>query len=119
MDNQNDLTIGIDGNIKPVIYGVSAFETKARDLVEIIEKHNSGNNYFDADIVDFDSDYDSEFYNISVGLYRDITPDAVASMKEEMIAEGVFDENDEDYLNDVERSKYWGTIGIGVEGYYK
>ena len=110
---------GIDGNIKPVIYGVSAFETKARDLVEIIEKHNSGNNYFDADIVDFDSDYDSEFYNISVGLYRDITPDAVASMKEEMIAEGVFDENDEDYLNDVERSKYWGTIGMGVEGYYK
>ena len=33
--------------------------------------------------------------------------------------EGVFDENDEDYLNDVEKSKYWATIGIGVEGYYK
>lgn len=45
-------------------------------------------------------------------------PDAVSSMKAEMIAEGVFDENDEDYLYDVERSQYWSTIGIGVEGYY-
>ena len=110
---------GIEGDIKPVIYGVSAFETKAKELVEIIEKHNSGNSYFDADIESFDGDYDIEFYNVSVGLYRDITPDDVTSMKTEMIAEGVFDENDEDYLHDVERSQYWTTIGIGVEGYYK
>ena len=109
---------GIDGKLKPTIYGVPVFQTKARDLVEIIEKHNSGNSYFDADIEWFDGDYDIEFYNISVGLYRDITPDDVASMKAEMIAEGVFDENDEDYLYDVEKSQYWGTIGIGIEGYY-
>lgn len=110
---------GIDGKLKPTIYGVPVFQTKARDLVEIIEKHNSGNSYFDADIEWFDGDYDIEFYNISVGIYRDMTPDAVSSMKAEMIAEGVFDENDEDYLYDVERSQYWSTIGIGVEGYYK
>lgn len=109
---------GIDGNIKPVIYGVSAFETKARELVEIIEKHNSGNNYFDADIERFDGDHDIEFYNVSVGVYRDITPDDVASIKEDLLAEGVFDENDEDYLYDLEKSQYWTTIGIGVEGYY-
>ncbi len=110
---------GIDGKLQPMIYGVPVFQTKARELVEIIEKHNSGNNYFDADIETFDSDHEIEFYNVSVGIYRDITPDNVDSMKAEMISEGVFDENDEDYLYDVERSQYWATIGIGVEEYYK
>ena len=104
---------GIDGKLKPTIYGVPVFQTKASELTAIIAEHD------ESGITYADNASEIAFENISVGVYRDITPDNVASMKAEMIAEGVLDENDEDYLYDVERSQYWSTIGIGVEGYYK
>lgn len=104
---------GIEGKMKPTIYGVPVFQTKASELTAIIAEHDSSG------ITYTENASELYFENISVGVYRDITPDAVSSMKAEMISEGVFDENDEDYLYDVERSQYWSTIGIGVEGYYK
>ena len=104
---------GIDGKLKPTIYGVPVFQTKASELTAIITEHDkSGITYAE-------NASELEFKNLSVGVYRDVTPDSVASMKDEMIAEGVFDEKDEDYLYDLERSQYWATIGIGVEWYYK
>lgn len=103
---------GIDGKLNPTIYGVQVFQTQASELTEIITEYDASS------ITYVESASELDFKNISVSVWRDITPDDVTSMKEEMIAEGVFDEDDEDYLYDVERSQYWETIGIGVEGYY-
>lgn len=109
---------GVDGKMQPVIYGIPVFQTEARELVKVIEKHNSGLAYFECGIEDFDSDHDIEFYNMSVGLYREMTPADIDEMISEMKAEGISVEENEDLENDIRKSQYWATIGIGVEGYY-
>lgn len=103
---------GINGKLHPVIYGVSAFDTKAGELYEILKQKNNG------DIDDSEHGYSYGFLNISVGVYRELIPDDIDDMIEDAEEEGEeLDEEDLEYER--RKANYWATIGIGVAGYYR
>lgn len=104
---------GIDGRLKPMIYDIPAFESDASEVEELLRVKNAG------DVDDAEGEYSSSFLNISVGVYRDITPSDVQEMIEEMKADKIPTEGNEDLENDKRRANHWATIGIGVEGYYR
>ena len=54
---------GIDGNLRPYLYGVSAFETSADELLKIIMQQ-------DDEVDDSEADYCYCFLNVSIGLWR-------------------------------------------------
>lgn len=103
---------GIDGKIKPEIYGVSAFETEADVLYGILKERNAG------EIDDSENGHSYGFLNISVGVYRERTPECVQDMIEDAAADD--DPMDaEDIAYEMRRANHWDTIGIGVQGYYR
>ena len=73
----------------------------------------------DGEVDDNEQEYSYAFRNISVRIYRKIRPSDVAEMIEEMKADGVATEDNEDLANDMRRANHWATIGIGVAGYYR
>lgn len=54
---------GIDGNLRPYLYGVSAFETSADELLKMIMEQ-------DDEVDDSEADYCYCFLNIGIGLWR-------------------------------------------------
>ena len=55
---------GHDGDLKPYIYGMSAFDTKREELVRILSEHN------DVAVDDGEEDFYS-FHGISVGVWAE------------------------------------------------
>ena len=104
---------GIDGSVHPVIYGVSAFDTPADELVNLLRQKNDG------EIDDSEQGYSFLFLNISVGVYRERRPSDVMEMIEEMKADGIPTEDNEDIAAEMRKANHWATIGIGVAGYYQ
>ena len=104
---------GIDGSLRPEIYGVSVFDAHADEVTNLLAHKNNG------EVVDTEQGYSYAFPNISVGIYREMRPSDVAEMIEEMKADGIATENNEDLANDMRRAMHWATIGIGVAGYYR
>lgn len=103
---------GIDGKLQPVIYSVSAFQTKAEDIFNILFEQNHG------DIDDNENGYSYSFLNINVGVYRSSIPEDVQEMIEEAAEDGVpIDEEELEY--EMKKANYWETIGIGIENYYR
>ncbi len=80
---------GFDGALKPVIYGVSAFDVLADKLIKLLKQKNDG------EVYDQERGYSYCFLNISVGVYRETIP------------HGKHD------------AGHWSTIGIGVADYYQ
>lgn len=100
---------GIDGELQPVIYDVSAFEENADDLVEILKEYNNG------EIDNSENGYSYGFLEISVGIYREFLP-------EEVIEDAKNDNkslDDEDVMDDMRKASHWATIGIGVKNIYR
>ena len=104
---------GVEGSLKPVIFNISAFDINADALVEILKSNNDG------DINDEEQGYSYAFLNISVGIYRESTPTNILEMIEEMKANGVSIEDNEDLEFEKKKAEHWATIGIGVDGYYR
>lgn len=104
---------GIDGSLKPQIYGVSAFDTPAEELLQILKQENKG------EIEDSEQGYSYMFLNISVGVYREMRPSDVAEMIEEMKADGISTDGNEEIENEMRKANHWATIGIGIAGYYQ
>ena len=69
---------GVDGALKPIIYGVSAFDANATELVDVLKANNSG------EICDDENGYSYQFSNISIGVYREALSDEIAEMIEEV-----------------------------------
>lgn len=106
---------GIDGTLKPLIYGVSAFEAEADELAHLLKTHNGID--IDNDIDDLEHGYGYGFRTISVGIYRTQTPDGIEEMIEEAAEDG--DELDEEELSFEQRkAMHWATLGIGIKNYY-
>lgn len=103
---------GIDGNIQPTIYGVSAFQIKADDLYDILSEKNDG------DIDDRENGYSYGFVNISVGVFRSATPESVEEMIEDAREDGEPMDAD-DIEDEMRKADHWATIGIGIENYYR
>lgn len=104
---------GIDGSLRPVIYGVSVFDTCADELADLLRQKNGGG------AVDSEQGYSLSFLNISVGVYREIRPSDVTEMIEEMKADGIPVENNADIVLEMRKANHWATIGIGALGYYQ
>ncbi|MBQ7002890.1 MAG: hypothetical protein IJN57_02815 [Oscillospiraceae bacterium] len=103
---------GADGRLKPFIYGVSVFDTDADDLYAILQQQNQGG------IDDSEGGYSYAFLNLSVGIYREATPEDAAEMIEEAKREGC-PLSDEEIADEMKRAHRWATIGIGTAGYYQ
>lgn len=101
-----------DGKVQPIIYDIGVFNTLADELYTLLSYKNMG------DIDDNENGYSLSFKNISVGLYRESTPDSVNEMIEEMKNDGLDIENNEDIEIEKRKSLYWSSIGIGIIGYY-
>ena len=104
---------GIDGSLHPVIYGVSAFDTLADELTNLLRQKNDG------EINDLEKGYSLAFLNISVGVYRERIPSDVIKMIEEMQSDGIPTEDDEDIAEEMRKANHWATIGVGIAGYYR
>lgn len=102
---------GIDGMLKPTIYGISVFETLANELFEVLEKQNHGV------VQDRECGYSYQFPNISVGIYREAVPKAIEEMIEEAASFG-HPMSDDEIQYERKRANHWATIGIGVVDYY-
>ncbi|MBE6542588.1 MAG: hypothetical protein E7672_09135 [Ruminococcaceae bacterium] len=103
---------GSDGKLKPIIFGVSAFETDAEELFRLLCEKNG------RDAEDNEGGYSYSFHEISVGIYREITPDDVEEMAEEMRENGILPENNPDFVNDRRRASHWAALCVGKSGYY-
>lgn len=104
---------GVEGSLQPTIYGVSAFGSDAEEVAELLKQKNDG------EIIDSEQGYSYSFSNISVGVYREIRPSDILEMIEEMKADGIPTEDNEDLAADMRRANHWATIGVGVAGYYQ
>lgn len=104
---------GIDGSLQPVIYGVSAFETPADELAELLRRKNGG------ETEDLEQGYCLVFANISVGVWRERKPSDVEELMEEMRADGISTDGNAEIEAEKRKADYWATIGIGVAGYYR
>ena len=103
---------GINGELQPTVYGVSAFKTDADELFELLKRKNNGS------IDDSEAEYSYNFCEISVGIYREITPYDVQEMAAEShVGNGTV--HDEDIEEEMFRASHWATIGMGVPNYYK
>lgn len=103
---------GADGMLKPAIYGISAFETQANDLLAVLKEQNNG------EIGDHENGYSYQFQNISVGVYREAVPEEIKEMIEEAASIGAPMSADE-IENEMKRANHWATVGVGVAGYYQ
>lgn len=103
---------GIDGQLRPVLYGVSVFETPAAEVAALLERENNG------EIDDTEGQYCRSYLNIGIGVYRETTPADVLEMMEEMKADGICIENNEDVLEEQRKANYWATIGVGSVDYF-
>ncbi len=102
---------GIDGRLKPVIYCVSAFDTDADELYELLKQYNG-------DSIDTERGYSYSFINLSVGVYREAVPEEVTEMIGEAASLGVPMSNHEiEY--ETRKAHHWATIGFGVKDYYR
>ena len=101
---------GIHGKLKPYIYGVSAFESSADELVEILKSHNHDR------IRDDENGYAYSFNEISIGIYSESTPEGVQEIIEDMKANGEYDQDIID--EETEIANHWATIGLGKQNYY-
>ena len=100
---------GVEGMLKPAIYGISAFESQADDLFEVLKEQNNGV------VSDAENGYSYQFQNISVGVYREAVPKEI----EEMIAEAASFGNpmsDDEIQYDMKKANPWATIGVGIAG---
>ena len=103
---------GMEGSLQPTIYGVSVFDAVADEVTEFLKVENGG------EVIDLENGYSYQFTNISVGVYREIRPSDVLEMIEEMKADGIPTEDNEDVAADMRRATHWATIGVGIAGYY-
>ena len=103
---------GVDGKLKPVIYGVSAFAVNAAELVDVLKTNNNGK------ICDDENGYSYQFSNISIGVYREALLDEITEMIEEAKNDGN-PMSDDEIVAEMKRANYWATIGCGTVGYYQ
>lgn len=103
---------GVDGDIEPVIYGASAFDVNAEELVGILKTNNKG------DVFDNENGYSYQFLNIGIGIYREALPEEITEMVEEAKNDGN-PMSDDEIKNEMKRANHWATIGCGSAGYYQ
>ena len=106
-----ELMGGPDGKLQPVIFGLEAFREEPGAVARLLAEKNG------PDIDDTERGYSFAFKKLSVGLYRQNTPENVEDMIEEAEDEG--EPMDKEDIAYEMRRTHWATIGVGVENYYQ
>jgi len=103
----------VDSLLRPVIYDLSVFDCAAETLADVLKEKNGG------EMIDREKGYSCVFPGLSIGLYRDFTPESIKEMMKEMEANGVPTDDNEGLEADKKRAESWMSIGVGVPGYYR
>lgn len=98
--------------IMATIYGEDVMKSGADRILQILTEKNHGE-------AENENGYSYTFYNLSVGVYREITPDDYKELIEEIKINGDPIEDNPDGEADFRKSTHWATIGIGVNSYYR
>jgi hypothetical protein len=94
------------------IYGINPFTIGAEDLVKLLTEKNQGD-------VDYtEAEYSYAFPNISVGIWRSFTQADVEESIAKIKSSGKYEDNRSSIDDDLEKSKNFWTIGIGVMHYF-
>lgn len=96
--------------IVPEIYKINPFKQTASELVRVLTVNNNGK------IDDTEEPHSYSFLGSSVGVWREVTE---AEMKNEIKAARDNGEYEQWMENDLEKSKYFWTLGLGAKDYYK
>lgn len=83
----------------------------ADELYELLADINNG------ETDDSEAAYSYAFMNISVGIYRETTPEQVQEMIAESADTGEPMSNG-DIAQELRNANHWATFGLGVKGYY-
>ncbi len=95
------------------IFGINPFKLLANDLVHLLKEKNGP--VFNKR----DAPFTYNFKSISIGIFRESSEDEILESIEASKADGTY-EADKVWLHeDLEKFKYFQTIGIGVKGYYR
>ena len=103
---------GVDGKLRPILYGVSAFDVNAAELVDGLKANNN------EEICDNENGYSYQFSSISISVYREALPDEIVGMIEEAKSGGN-PMSDAEIAYETKRANHWATIGCGATGYYQ
>lgn len=95
------------------IYGINPFKTDSAALIELLSSHNKG------EVDENEEPYCYAFLESSIGIFRDSCEVDMDEMLKEMKEIGAFAENEKWVLEDLEKAKYFWTVGLGKKEYYK
>ena len=95
-----------------LLYNIDPFGIGADSLKNILSIENNGK------VDESEAEFAYSFLNISVGVWRDLTPELVEESILEMKLNGEYEENKSWLLEDLEKAKNFWTIGIGIPSYY-
>ena len=100
-------------NIEPVLYDINPFTLSANELVDLLAQKNGS----DIDCSEAPECY--AFRSISVGVFREFSEEDVQQSIKESKENGMYDDEKKWLLEDLEKSKHFWTVGIGIKDYYE
>ena len=100
-----------DSRLRAELYGIDPFSAPADSVAALLREKNGG------EMTDIEDGYGLTFNNISVGVYRDTTPQEAEETVREAAAEGV-PLSQEEYDAELAKANRWDTVGFGVAGYF-
>ena len=104
---------GVEGSLRPTIYGKDIFAADADELLSILLERNG------SDVDDSEAGYSYALRRLSIGLYREITPEDVNAMLREMLNVDLTQLGGLDIEQEQRKAHHWATVGLGRPGYYK
>lgn len=99
--------------IEPILYGVNPFVLLAKELVDLLVQKNG------SDIDNSEAPVCYAFRKTSVGIFREFTEEVAQQSIDEAKEEGIYEDEKEWLLDDLEKAKHFWTVGIGLKGYYE
>ena len=104
---------GEEGALRPELYGQNVFESDADELLTDLLARNG------EDVDDSEAGYSYALRALSVGLYREITPEDVNAMLREMLNVDLTQLGGIDIEQEQRKAHRWATVGLGRPGYYE
>ncbi|SHG91453.1 hypothetical protein [Pedobacter caeni] len=99
-------------HLAPQIYHVNPFAIEADDLVKLLTEKNDGR------IDDSEKPYCYCFLENSVGVWREFVEDDIRATIDELKDNGEYEESKDWIEQDLEKAKFFWTVGIGNKNYY-
>ncbi|KIR03832.1 hypothetical protein P261_02647 [Lachnospiraceae bacterium TWA4] len=103
---------GIDGELQPILNGKEIFQMDANQLFDMLSDINNG------EIDDSEGPFAYAFLEISVGVYRESTPEDIEDLRAKSEEDGN-PMSQEEFEEEMRRANHWMTFGIGVKDYYR